>query len=127
MQDPDEENVIDMNNYALQQDEDAEASAIDMKEYASSPEAEEATWWDVAKDTFVQPILGTLNAFTIPADVLKIGMMAEGLSGVDELEEAYKKAGKEFDKNDYIKKVAETSQYIPLCQYLFVKLLPALN
>lgn len=107
----DSEDVIDMKEFS--QAEDANDGVIDMKEYSGSPEDESASWWDVAKDVIVQPALGIAQAYTWPADVLKIGMMGEGLSDLDELEDAFKKAGKPFDRNEYIRKVAETSQYVP--------------
>lgn len=107
------EQDIDLESYAEQEAVDDMAGDIDMAEYADSPEDQSATWWDVAKDVVVQPGLGLAAAFTWPADVLKIGMVGEALSDVDELEEAFKKEGKEFNKSEYLKNVAETSEFIP--------------
>ena len=109
----DEEPIgIDMDQFKNQEESDFEANAIDMNEYANSEEAQEADWWDFAKDVVVQPALGALSAYTWPADVLKIGMVGEALD-TEELEAAYEKEGKTFDRSKYLKDVAETSQFIP--------------
>lgn len=120
--DDEEADVIDMGKYrdeqkALQDSADDEGT-IDMAEYARSKEPEEATWWDVGKDILTQPVLGVSQAFTWPLDLLKLGMVGEGLSGLDELEEAHQKAGKEFDRQKYIKAVAEQSEFIPTQELL---------
>jgi len=108
-----EQDVVDLEDYSNQQQVQEQDGVIDLKDYNDSPESQEADWWDVAKDVIVQPALGLASAFTWPADILKIGMMGEGLAEIDELEDAFKKAGKPFDRSEYIRKVAETSQFIP--------------
>jgi hypothetical protein len=70
----------------------------------------------VASSPLIQFPLGLLKRFTFPLDILKIGMMGEGLSDIDELEELYKKEGLQFDRNEYIKEVIELSKYIPTQQ-----------
>lgn len=103
---------IDLEDYTNDQNREFENAAIDMSDYAQSQEAEEASWWDFAKDVVVQPALGALSAFTWPADLLKIGMVSEALD-TEELEKAYEKEGKTFDRSKYLKDVAETSQFVP--------------
>ncbi len=105
-------------------EDDWESRSINMEEYAGSPEDEEATWEDVAKDVVIQPALGLAGAFTWGFDLLKMGMVGEALTDLDELENAFEKAGKPFDRDKYIQTVAEQSQYIPtqeLAEELFQK------
>lgn len=96
-----------------EREEEKADGVVDMGEYTESGEEEKATWWDVAKDVVVQPALGLGSAFTWGLDVLKLGMVGEALSDLDELEEAFQKAGKPFDRNEYLKTVAEQSEFIP--------------
>lgn len=103
---------IDMDE-EIQRPSDWESRSVDLDDYADSPEDEEATWWDLAKDVVVQPALGFAGAFTWGADVLKMGMVGEALTDLDELESAFQKAGKPFDRDKYIQTVAEQSQFIP--------------
>lgn len=116
-EDDDESGVIDMNEYSrqkeIQSDEEDEAGVIDMAEYSKSPEAEEASWWDTAKDIGIQSGLGFAQAFAWPLDVLKTAMVAEGLSDIDELEDVFKREGKEFDRDKYIKTVMEHGEFLP--------------
>jgi len=113
----DEDEGIDLAAYSQQQEaqsnEDDDEGTIDMAEYAQSHEAEEATWWDAAKEAGVQSIAGLGQAFSWPLDVLKLAMVGEGLTDIDELEEAFQKAGKEFDRDKYIKTVMEQGEFIP--------------
>lgn len=98
--------------------EDWEKDSIDAKEYSKSKEAEEADWWDFAKDVFIQPALGAAKAYTWPLDILKIGVIGEGLTDIDELESEMKKAGKPFDRDEYIKNVMEFGELVPTQQML---------
>jgi hypothetical protein len=93
--------------------EEIDDGVIDLNEYTESGEEEKASWWDVAKDVIIQPALGLGSAFAWPLDVLKLGMVAESLTDVNELQEAYEKAGKTFDKNKYLKTVSEQYEFIP--------------
>lgn len=105
-------------------EDDWESRSVNMNEYAGSEEDKEATWTDVAKDVIIQPALGLAGAFTWGFDLLKMGMVGEALTDLDELENAFKKAGKPFDRDKYIQTVAEQSQYIPtqeLAENLFQK------
>jgi hypothetical protein len=126
-QDEDQDDgVIDLDSYdekepkqSLDSSEEEESDGVvDMDQYEDSGEAQEWEWWDLAKDLIVQPALGAAGAYTWPADILKIGMVGEALSDIDELEEAFKKEGKPFDKTKYIQEVAKTSQFIPTQELL---------
>lgn len=115
--DLDEDEGIDMAQYRQQQqiesEADDEAGTINMAEYAQSKEAQEASWWDSAKEAGIQSLAGLGQAFTYPLDLLKLAMVGEGLTDIDELEEAFRKAGKEFDRDKYIKTVFEQGEFIP--------------
>ncbi len=118
----DEEGTIDMAEYSRQKKAQSVADdyegTIDMSEYAKSKEAQEATWWDAAKEAGIQSTLGLAQAFTWPLDVLKLGMIGEGLTDIDELEQAFKEAGKPFDKKKYAQTVMEQGEFIPTQELL---------
>lgn len=103
---------IDLETYQQEADESLEDSFIDLAAYEEQSK-QEPTWAETVGDWLVQGGRGLLKAFTWPADVLKIAMIGEGLSDIDELENAFQKAGKEFDRDAYIKSVLEQSRYIP--------------
>jgi len=122
-----DEGVIDLDSYFPEQQEydpqtekleEENDGIIDLKEYSDSGEEEKATWGDLAKDLIIQPVLGTAAAFTWPLDILKMGMVGEGLSDIDELESAFKKAGKPFDRDEYIRAVSNQSEYVPTQDFL---------
>lgn len=117
-QDQDEEGAIDLNAYRQSQEDDDQDGTVDMAEYAKSQEAEELTWWDAAKEAGIQTTLGLSQAFTYPLDILKLGMVGEGLGDIDELEEEFKKAGKTFDKQKYTQKVMQQGEFIPTQELL---------
>lgn len=108
---------IDMAQYRDEQqalsDDDAEEGTIDMEEYAKSQQAQEATWWDSVKEAGFQSAAGLGQAFTWPLDVLKMAMVGEGLTDIDELESAFEKAGKPFDRDKYVQTVLEQGEFIP--------------
>lgn len=79
-------------------------------------EEEPSTIQKIASSAPAQAVLGSLKKLTYPADILKLAMTGEGLSDIDDIEEAYKKAGKKFDRNEYIKKIYEASNAIPTQQ-----------
>lgn len=114
----DEEGTIDMNAYRQQQDEDDYEGTIDMSEYSNSKEAQEASTWDYVKEAGIQSALGFAKSYTWPADVLKLAMVGEGLTDIDDIEEAFKKEGKKFDKDKYIKTVFEQGEFIPTQELL---------
>lgn len=93
-------------------EEDADG-VVDLKDYTDSGEDEKASWWDVAKDVVIQPALGLGSAFTWGLDVLKLGMVGEALTDLDEIEEAFQRVGKKFDRNEYLRVVAEQSEFMP--------------
>jgi len=117
-----EDEGIDMAAYSQQRQAADEAEqyegTIDMAEYSKSKEAEEATWWDSLKEAGVQSAAGLGQAFTWPLDVLKIAMVGEGLTDIDELEDAFAKAGKPFDRNKYIQTVMQQGEFIPTQELL---------
>ncbi len=116
-QNDDDLGAIDLGSYQQDQnqqsDDDLNNSAINLDEYSKSPEAQEASWWDLTKDVAIQGIRGTAQAFTWPLDVLKIGLVGEGLSDLDKIEEAFSKSGKPFDRDAYIKTIKEHGDYVP--------------
>jgi len=117
--DDDDENLggIDLEVYQeenqKQEQDELTKSAIDLEDYSKSTEAIEASWWDWTKDIVLQPLRGVAQAFTWPLDVLKIGIMGEAFSGLDELESAFEKAGKPFDRDAYINTVMKQGNLIP--------------
>lgn len=61
----------------------------------------------IAGEVFTQTGRGLLAAFSWPLDVLKAGLVGSALSDIDELEEAYAKQGKPFDREKVIREVHE--------------------
>lgn len=112
-----EDEGIDMAQYRQERQAKDEADqyegTIDMAEYSKSKEAEEATWIDSLKEAGLQSAAGLGQAFTWPLDVVKLAMVGEGLTDLDELEEAFEKAGKPFDRNKYVKTVMEQGEFVP--------------
>jgi len=83
-----------------------------------SNEKEESFIQKVASHPISQAELGAAKFLTWPLDVLKIMVAGEGYSDIDEIENAFEKAGKPFDRNEYIKSVQEFSNYIPTQQFI---------
>lgn len=108
----DEDFGVDLEPQSTEQIDDKDFG-IDMDQYNGSEEDQEATAWDYAKDIIIQPVLGGLKAFSWPLDVLKAGMVGEALTDIDEIEEAFKKEGKDFDRNKYIRTVMDQAKFIP--------------
>lgn len=112
-----EEGTFNASDYLKEQQslEDAEdlEGTFSAKEYKESDEAKEATWWDSLKEAGLQSAAGLGQAFTYPLDILKMAMIGEGLTDIDDLEEAFEKSGKPFDRNKYIQTVLEQGQFIP--------------
>lgn len=117
-EDEDLEGTIDLENYSAEQELADEEGTIDLEDYSKSQEAEEASWWDTAKDAGIQSGLGLAQAFTWPLDILKVAMVGEGLTDIDELEDAFAKAGKPFDRDKYIKTVMEQGEFVPTQELL---------
>ncbi len=82
-------------------------------------EKEEPSFWQsVASHPATQALLGAAKRYTYPADILKMGMLGEGLSDLDELEEIFTREGKPFDRDAYINAIFEASNSIPTQQLL---------
>lgn len=113
----DEEGTFSAKDYLkgqqAQEDADDLEGTFSAKEYIDSEEAKEATWMDSLKEAGLQTAAGLGQAFTWPLDVLKIAMVGEGLTDLDELEDAFSKAGKPFDRNKYVKTVMEQGEFVP--------------
>lgn len=103
---------IDLDSYIQAQDAALEDSFIDMDQYIEELPSKPG-FWDTIGDIFVQTGRGALKAFTWPADVLKLGVIGEGLSDIDELEEEFRKADKPFNREDYIRSVFDAAQFVP--------------
>ncbi len=115
--DEDEEGTFSASDYLKSQQEEEDAKdregTFSAKEYVDSEQAKEATWVDSLKEAGFQAAAGLGQAFTWPLDVLKIAMVGEGLTDLDELEDAFRKAGKPFDRNKYVQTVMEQGEFIP--------------
>lgn len=105
---------IDLDSYRMDRDEKLEEGFINLEDYKKDIESgKEATWGETIGDWFTQAGRGALKLFTWPADVLKLAMIGEGLSDLDDVEEAFRRAGKPFDREAYIRTVLDQSKYIP--------------
>lgn len=89
-----------------------------------SPEQkEEPSWYQkLASNPATQFGLGLLKAGTVPLDILKMIMIGEGVSDIDEVESAFKKAGKPFDREEYVHNIYKQAENIPT-QDFFERLL----
>jgi hypothetical protein len=103
---------IDLEKDAQQKDDEFENAGFDLETEAAKAK-EEPSWLETIGDIFTQTGRGALKVFTWPADVLKLGMIGEGLSDIDELEESFQRAGKPFDREKYVRDVFEASRFIP--------------
>jgi hypothetical protein len=103
---------IDLEQVEKQKDDEFDNAGFDLEKEASKAK-EEPSWAETIGDIFTQTGRGALKLFTWPADVLKLGMIGEGLSDIDELEETFHKAGKPFDREKYVRDVFEASRFIP--------------
>lgn len=110
--------IVDLDDYDKNQnlfskEDEEKEDIIDLQDYSKSQEAEESTWWDSLKEAGVQSASGLGQAFTYPLDILKIAMIGEGLTDIDEIEEAFENSGKPFDRNKYIQTIMEQGEFIP--------------
>lgn len=101
---------IEADSQAL--DDDFQNMGIDIEQEAANPK-QEPGWLETIGDVFTQAGLGALKLFTWPADVLKLGIIGEGLTDIDELEQAFRKADKPFDREKYVQSVFEAARYVP--------------
>ena len=90
---------------------------IDMDNYGDTKESREASLGKYFKDVLIQGAKGVAKRFTWPMDVLKMAMLGEALSDLDELEEAYRKAGKEFDRDQYTRNVLQQAEFVPTQEF----------
>ncbi len=107
---------IDLDEALNDSSQDFESKGVDLDGDLAMHQEKKSTgagFWGTVGDIFTQAGRGALKAFTWPADVLKLGMIGEGLTDLDELEESFKKAGKPFDRKKYVQGVFEAAQYIP--------------
>lgn len=95
----------------LVQDEEEEPN-IEEK----TPEKEPSFWQNVADNPLTQSILGVAKRVTYPLDMLKMMVMGEGFSGLEELEAAAKKEGIPFDREKYIETVFDIGSKVPTQQ-----------
>lgn len=96
----------------LPQDEEQEQP----KTEENAPEKETSFWQSVADSPFTQGLLGYAKRYTYPLDILKMAIMGEGFSGLEELEEAAKKEGIPFDREKYIETVFDIGSKVPTQQ-----------
>src|ERR1700733_504892 len=108
----DDLDVIDLEEGKNQEDQAFNNSVYDLSEDKKQMEKQPG-WHETIDDILTQTNRGFLKVYTWPADVLKLGMIGEGLSDLDELEDVYKREGKPFDREKYIRGVFETAQFIP--------------
>lgn len=105
---------IDIEDAIEEQNGDFDDMGLDIEQDATKQsEKKEPSWGDTAIDVLTQGARGIAKAFTWPADIMKVAMIGEGLSDLDELEESFHKQGKPFDREKYVKDVFELAQYVP--------------
>lgn len=103
---------IDLDQVRKEEDAVFDSMGIDIEEdYEKSKE--ESSWAEKIGDLFVQTGRGVLKRFTWPADIIKLGMIGEGLADLDDLEEAYRNAGETFDKQKYMQTLFNEAQFVP--------------
>lgn len=110
--------IDDLPIYSLNEDEqnqekDLDSRIIRLEDEEQKQKDDEPGFLGTVADVAKQAGRGYLKLYTWPADVLKLGMIGEGLSDIDEIEEAFKKEGKPFDRDAYVRTVLDTSSYIP--------------
>ena len=111
--DPEFENMgIDLDQVKQEEDAAFKDMGFDIEEdYAKSKES--PSWRDVASDFITQGARGIAKRFTWPADVLRVMVIGEGLSDIDDLERVYQREGKSFDREKYINAVLDAAQFVP--------------
>lgn len=107
-----EASLIDPADIQKQKDEDFESSLVDASEYSEAT-SKEPSWLESVGDYFAQAGRSVLRLFTWPADLIKASMIGEGLSDLEELELAFERAGKPFNREEYVKNVMEQSRFFP--------------
>lgn len=103
---------IDLDQAKQEEDAAFDTMGLDVEEdYAKSKEG--LSWKEKTEDLITQGLRGGLKRFTWPADVLRLAVIGEGLTDIDDLERAFQKEGKPFDRDKYIQGVFEAAQFIP--------------
>lgn len=93
-------------------------SSLRKKNKEDLQEQETSFGQKIASHPLTQVALGAAKFFTWPLDALKLAMQGEGLSDIDEIEEAFAREGKPFDRNEYVKSVQELTNSIPTQQFI---------
>jgi len=107
---------LDIEEESKQQDDEFESMGLDIEQDYTQQQNQEQNkpgLLETAGDIFTQAGRGALKYFTWPADVLKLSMIGESLSGLDELEELSQREGKPFDRDAYVRKVFEAAEFVP--------------
>lgn len=104
---------IDAEQDASVKEEEFGKDFIDAEEDYEENAIKEVGWTETFVDALAQAGLGAWKSVTWPADVLKYILLEEGLSSVDELENAAFNAGVSFDKTKYVNSVIEASDIVP--------------
>lgn len=107
--------LVDLDEEKQIEQDEFDSNLIDLDAEKEAEKSKEYSFGEKIADLFTQAGRGALQVFSWPLDVIKLGMIGEGIGSADELEELYFQAGKanEFDKNQYLKNVLETSEFIP--------------
>lgn len=103
----------DVGEEAAIEDQEFGQDFTDLETEEKELEAGKPTWAQTIGDVFVQSGRGVLKAFTWPADVLKAGMIGSALSGIDELEDEFERAGRPFNREELTKSVYNTAEFFP--------------
>lgn len=103
---------IDLNDYFKKKADNAQENSIGF-EKKGNKQADEPSWKQVTGEVLTQAGLGAAQAFTWPADVIKLGALFNSLGEMNALEAEAAEDGIPFDRPAYIKGVMESSRYVP--------------
>jgi hypothetical protein len=109
----DEEDQFGFQPFDVYEDEEKPEDYTQKPSEQEIPEPEESFWQKVVSNPVTQTILGAVQGVTSPLDILKMFITGEGLTDLDELENAYENQGLPFDREDYIQKVFQLAEHIP--------------
>lgn len=112
LQQPEENDEFDLENYKTKRDQDMESDVFDM-EAEKANAAQEPSWKQTVGEFFTQLGLGAAQAFTWPADVIKLGALTTSLGDMNTIEAEAAEQGIPFDKKAYVKGVMEASRFVP--------------
>jgi len=108
---------IDLESYKQEEEQQLEDDFVDMEQYEEKV-TQDPSWAETIGDVALQSVRGVAQAFTWPADVLKMTMIGEGLAGLDEMEELAKKDGKPFDRDKLTRDIYEGATFLPTQELL---------